>query len=107
MSVDIVQLWSALGGRIKSALFFILDESDETVVEEMISTAITGIQGFASLKGKDQWDLDDVEPYIEAFWQNIKLPRLVRLRDKITEAMMKELKQILQERSNSLSDVSE
>jgi len=107
MSVDIVQLWSALGRRIKSALFLILEKSDETVVEEMIPTAITGIQGFASLKGKDQWDLDDVGPYIEAFWQNIKLPRLVRLRDKITEAMMQELKQILQGRNNSSQDVSE
>jgi hypothetical protein len=101
MSIDVIRLWSVLGKQIKSSLSFILNESDETVVEMMTPMAVAGIQDFALLKGKDRWDIDDIDPYIAAFWENIEFPHLVRLRDKITKAMMQELKQILQERSNS------
>ncbi len=99
MSVDNVQLWSVLGEQIKSSLFFVLDENDETVVKMMAPVAMAGIQDFALLKGKDRWDPDDIEPYIAAFWENIKrIPRLLRLRKEITEAMKKELMEILRTR---------
>jgi len=100
MSVDSVQVWTSLQRQIKTSLSFVMDDADEVVVKMVASVVVKGIQDIALQQNKVRWQADDVDKYIKAFWENIgNIPRLFRLREEVTKAMVQELKQILQERN--------